>query len=174
MNDHDPAKSMARPAASVAFRYGLAVASVAAALGLAHVFLYFGLPQPFTAFALSAIAITFWSGGTEPGILATVLSSLVRTFFFDPDVDMISRIVYDLLTEAQRLTHTGSFASNIAARAIVHWSPETFRLFGFDLENGVPAFEAVLERIHPDDRDWMVDSFRTSVARRNLPRRSAH
>src|SRR5208282_6888411 len=56
------AKWIARPAASVALRYGLALVSVAAALGLARTFLYFHLPQPFTAFALSAIAITFWYG----------------------------------------------------------------------------------------------------------------
>jgi PAS domain S-box-containing protein len=219
MNHQAPGKRRARPAASTALRYGLALASVAAALGLAQAFLYFRLPQPFTAFALSAIAISFWSAGTKPGLLAAVLASLVRTFFFEPDADIVSRIVYDLvfvifaglmiqatrardelevrvaertaalteaneglrlenaerrhaeamlrrteayLTEAQRLTHTGSFASNIAARAIVHWSPETFRLFGFDPEHGVPSFEAVLERIHPDDREWMIDSFRKS------------
>src|ERR1700758_4527915 len=64
-----------KPAASIALRYGLALVSAAAALGLAQTFLRFHLPQPFTAFALSAIAITFWYGGTMPGILAAVLSS---------------------------------------------------------------------------------------------------
>jgi hypothetical protein len=68
------AKWITQPAASVALRYGLALISVAAALGLAHTFLYFHLPQPFTAFALSAIAITFWYGGTKPGILAALRS----------------------------------------------------------------------------------------------------
>ena len=78
------AKWIARPAASVALRYGLALVSVAAALGLAHTFLYFHLPLPFTAFALCAIALTFWYGGTKPGILAALLSMLVRSFFFEP------------------------------------------------------------------------------------------
>src|SRR5206468_11951189 len=71
-------KWIARPAASAALRYGLAFASIAAALGLAHTFLYFHLPQPFAAFALSAIAITFWYGGTRPGIVAAALGSIVR------------------------------------------------------------------------------------------------
>jgi len=91
------AKWIARPAASVALRYGLALVSVAAALGLARTFLYFHLPQPFTAFALSAIAITFWYGGTRSGILAALLSAIVRTYFFEPESDTISRALYDLV-----------------------------------------------------------------------------
>ena len=47
-------------------------------LALAYTFLYFHLPLPFTAFSLSAIAITFWYGGTKPGILAVLLSLLAR------------------------------------------------------------------------------------------------
>ena len=55
------------------------------------------------------------------------------------------------LAEAQRLTHTGSFAFDIATRTIVHWSLEHFRLFGFDPDAGLPSFEAVAARIHPND-----------------------
>jgi C4-dicarboxylate-specific signal transduction histidine kinase len=88
---------LSQPAASIALRYGLALASVAAALGLAQTFLHFHLPQPFAAFALSAIAITFWYGGTGPGILAAVLSSLVRTYFFEPEANAVSRLLYDVV-----------------------------------------------------------------------------
>src|SRR6202021_498601 len=70
-------------AASAVLRYGLASASVAAALGLASAFVYFHLPQTFGTFALSAIAVTFWYAGTKPGILAALLSSVVRDFLFD-------------------------------------------------------------------------------------------
>ena len=86
-----------QPPASIVLRYGLALVSVAAALGLAQTFLHFHLPQPFTAFALSAIAITFWYGGTGPGILAAVLASLVRTYFFEPEANAVSRLLYDLV-----------------------------------------------------------------------------
>jgi C4-dicarboxylate-specific signal transduction histidine kinase len=88
---------LSQPAASIALRYGLALACVAAALGLAQTFLHFHLPQPFAAFALSAIAITFWYGGTGPGILAAVLSSLVRTYFFEPEANAVSRLLYDVV-----------------------------------------------------------------------------
>src|SRR4029077_18172465 len=88
---------IAWPAASFILPYGLAFASVAAAFGLAHAFLYFHLPQPFAAFALTAIAITFWYGGIGPGVVAASLSALVRSFFFAPEVDLTSRIVYDVV-----------------------------------------------------------------------------
>jgi PAS domain S-box-containing protein len=90
-------KRIARPATSVALRYGLALVSVAAAFGLAHASLYFLLPQPFTALALSAIAVTFWYGGTNAGILAALLSLLVRDYFFEPEINAMSRVLYSLV-----------------------------------------------------------------------------
>ena len=71
---------------SVALRYALGLILVSVALVLAQTFLYYGLPQPFTAFALSATASTFWHGGTKPGILAALISWLVRDSFFEHDV----------------------------------------------------------------------------------------
>jgi PAS domain S-box-containing protein len=85
------------PAASAALRYGLAFASVAAALGLASAFLYFHLPQTFGTFALSAIAVTFWYAGTKPGILAALLSSVVRDFLFDAQTSTENRLLFDLV-----------------------------------------------------------------------------
>ena len=82
---------------STALRYGLALVSVAVAVGLARAFLYFHLPQPFTAFALSAIAVTFWYAGTKPGVLAALLSILVRGYFFESDTSTESRLLYDLV-----------------------------------------------------------------------------
>src|ERR1700681_801440 len=88
---------IARPAVSVALRYGLAGVTVATAFGWAQAFLYFHLPQPFTAFALSAIAITYWYGGTMPGIFAALLSLVVRGYYFEPEISTVSRIFYDLV-----------------------------------------------------------------------------
>jgi transcriptional regulator with GAF, ATPase, and Fis domain/HAMP domain-containing protein len=53
------------------------------------------------------------------------------------------------LAEAQRLTHTGSWAWDVATRQ-VFWSEETYRIFGF--ESGIPVTsEMFLQRIHPED-----------------------
>ncbi len=56
------------------------------------------------------------------------------------------------LEEAQRLTHTGSWAWNVARRENVHWSQEHYRLFGLDPEKDSSSFDAAYQRIHPEDR----------------------
>ena len=56
------------------------------------------------------------------------------------------------LAEAQRLTHTGSWAWRVAGRDALHLSEEWYRIYGFDPENGPPAFEERLQRTHPEDR----------------------
>ena len=56
------------------------------------------------------------------------------------------------LAEAQRLTHTGSWAWRVEGRDALHLSEEWYRIYGFDPENGPPAFEQLLQRTHPEDR----------------------
>jgi PAS domain S-box-containing protein len=55
------------------------------------------------------------------------------------------------LAEAQRLSHTGSWALNVATKRIF-WSVETFQIFGFDPDTTTPTAETFLERAHPEDR----------------------
>jgi PAS domain S-box-containing protein len=56
------------------------------------------------------------------------------------------------LEEAQRLSHTGSWAWNVARRENIHWSQEQYRLFGLDPKNDSSSFEAAFKRIHPEDQ----------------------
>ena len=97
MPESATAKKLTRPGASLARRYGLAFALVSGALLLDFLFLHFNLPHPFAAFALSAIAITFWYGGTKPGIVAVLLSSLIRGFIFEGETSSLSRVLYQLV-----------------------------------------------------------------------------
>ena len=57
------------------------------------------------------------------------------------------------LAEAQRLTHTGSWALDGTTREARYWSEEMFRIFGFDPQQGFPKRDQWLQRIHPEDRD---------------------
>ena len=61
------------------------------------------------------------------------------------------------LAEAQRLSHTGSWAFDLASDKYVYTSEESFRIYGFDPREGLPTREAVFRRIHPEDRNrWKV------------------
>jgi len=56
------------------------------------------------------------------------------------------------LAEAQRLSHTGSWAWDVRSREYVYWSRERYNFFGFDPEqNSIPPFETVCRRFHPED-----------------------
>jgi PAS domain S-box-containing protein len=57
------------------------------------------------------------------------------------------------LTESQRLSHTGSWALDVSNNRYLYTSEEFDRLFGFDSQVEAPTREAVLERMHPADRD---------------------
>src|SRR5215472_10483227 len=63
------------------------------------------------------------------------------------------------LAEAQRLTHIGSWAGNILTREIFHSSDEHSRLYGLDPESGIPSFEDLYKRVHPEDRVGLVKTF---------------
>jgi PAS domain S-box-containing protein len=56
------------------------------------------------------------------------------------------------LAEAQRLTHTGSWARVSATVAMRYWSEECYRVLGFDPRDGLPRFQTFLQRVHPDDQ----------------------
>ena len=55
------------------------------------------------------------------------------------------------LAEAQRLSHTGT--SVLKEGTYSYWSDECYRIWGLDPARGLPDFETVRQRIHPDDRD---------------------
>src|SRR6201998_1512421 len=97
MADSATARKLKWPGASFVRRYGLAFASVAGALLLDLLFHHFNLPRPFAAFALSAIAITFWYGGTKPGIVAVLLSALIRGFIAEGATSNLARALYNLV-----------------------------------------------------------------------------
>ena len=97
MASPEPAKSIARLAMSVALRWGLGPALVSLAFVLAQTFAFFHQPQPFSAFALSAIAIAFWYSGTKPGIFTALVAWLVHVTFLEPDVSPEARLLNGLV-----------------------------------------------------------------------------
>ena len=97
MADRSMSKWVAQPGVRHVLPYGLAIALVTGALLLESVFTHFHLPHAFAALALSAIAITFWYGGAKPGIVAVLMSILIRSYLFEAEISTVSRVLYDLV-----------------------------------------------------------------------------
>jgi PAS domain S-box-containing protein len=56
------------------------------------------------------------------------------------------------LAEAQRLSHTGSWASVPALNEIKYLSEECYRVLGFDPDDGLPRYEEFFKRIYFEDQ----------------------
>jgi PAS domain S-box-containing protein len=71
------------------------------------------------------------------------------------------------LTEAQKLTHTGSWAWRVSDRSLIHVSEEWYRIFGHDPSDPAPNWEQRLDRIHPDDRLFWKNTIERASAEKN-------
>jgi PAS domain S-box-containing protein len=67
------------------------------------------------------------------------------------------------LAEAQRLSHTGSWAWAPATGEIRYWSQESYRLLGFDPHAGPPRFEKFFERLHSEDQVRVRQLFESAI-----------
>jgi PAS domain S-box-containing protein len=70
------------------------------------------------------------------------------------------------LGEAQRLSHTGSWALDVATGQFIHSSEEHHRLFGFDPRAGIPVWKDWARRVHPEDRERTWDRIQRGISER--------
>jgi PAS domain S-box-containing protein len=68
------------------------------------------------------------------------------------------------LAEAQKLTHTGSWAWNVRTGALF-WSQETFRIYSYKPQEGL-TWPQFLERVHPEDRSQIEQSAEMETSKR--------
>jgi PAS domain S-box-containing protein len=68
------------------------------------------------------------------------------------------------LAEAQRLSHTGSWAYDPATEKALYWSDEMFRICGFDPQQGPPTSAMFLERVHAEDHESVDEAMRNAAA----------
>jgi NO-binding membrane sensor protein with MHYT domain/signal transduction histidine kinase len=86
-----------------------------------------------------------------PGV--AVLTSWVDRQFVAQTLELQEEKLHQseaYLSEAQRLSHTGSFGWRVSIGEIL-WSEETFRIFQYD-GTMKPTVELILQRVHPQDR----------------------
>ena len=70
------------------------------------------------------------------------------------------------LGEAQRLSHTGSWALDVATGQFIHSSEEHHRLFGFDPREGIPVWKDWARRVHREDREGTWDRIQRGISER--------
>jgi PAS domain S-box-containing protein len=67
------------------------------------------------------------------------------------------------LAEAQRLTHTGSWAFNPVTGKVTYWSDEMFRIYGMSARNGPPSRDEQVRLTHPEDRVHNLEAVEIAV-----------
>jgi PAS domain S-box-containing protein len=67
------------------------------------------------------------------------------------------------LAEAQRLSHTGSWAWAPASGEIRYWSAETYHVLGFDPDAGPPRFETFFQRLCSEDQERVRELFESAI-----------
>jgi len=100
-----------------------------------------------------------------------VRGNLIGTFQSNTDITARKRAEAALLksqaaylSEAQRLSHTGSFGWSVTTGELA-WSDESFRIFGYDRAIK-PTLELAFERVHPEDRDMVKATLERAITHR--------
>lgn len=66
------------------------------------------------------------------------------------------------LAESQELALIGSWEWDIATGRLA-WTAQTFSNFGEDPDSFIPTFENYTERLHPDDREMMMQTVQGAI-----------
>ena len=106
-------------------------------------------------FSIAALFVTFLSSAQRAAAESLRLSrdDLLAALEHQKQIESVLRHSEMYLTEAQRLSRTGSFGWNVDSGKIF-WSEESFRIFGYDKALS-PTVDMVLQRVHPDDLAFM-------------------
>jgi PAS domain S-box-containing protein len=97
------------------------------------------------------------------------LGKIVRWYGIGTDIEERRRAEQALqrseayLAEAQKISHTGSWAYDVANRRVIYSSEEHHRLFGFDPAAGMPGLDDWVRRIHPDDRETVKQTMQRTI-----------
>src|ERR1700719_1808857 len=67
------------------------------------------------------------------------------------------------LKEGQRLSHSGSWSFTPSGECD-YWSPELYKILGFDPAKGIPSIPDYLKLVHPDDRTIVEETINNMIA----------
>ena len=112
-----------------------------------------GIPADLShAVSISTLSIAGIAAATLIVLGLALLTSWVDRRFAAQALELQEEKLHQseaYLSEAQQLSHTGSFGWRISSGEIT-WSEETFRIFQYD-RTTKPTVELLLQRVHPED-----------------------
>jgi len=120
-----------------------------------------------TSYLLSAIEIGIHHYVLKPvnyvelfGVIDGVLEKLIlQRLVHEQDAKIRSR--EQQLSEAQKITHLGSWEWDAASDQVV-WSDELYRILGLEPEEIGASCQAFLQRVHPEDRAALEESLKSA------------
>jgi PAS domain S-box-containing protein len=91
----------------------------------------------------------------ELGVLARAFNQMAaqlqNSFSSLEQKETESRRMAQILNEAQRIAHVGSWERDLASQSVV-WSEEVLRILGLDPETEVFSYCEFFDKVHPEDR----------------------
>lgn len=98
---------------------------------------------------------------------ATVLTGLLITALQAEQlkIEKDLRISAESLNDAQRIAHIGSWRLDLLTNEL-SWSDEVFHLFEIDSNQYAVTYDAILNAIHPEDRDAVSRAYSESLRNR--------
>lgn len=93
-------------------------------------------------------------------LLVFLVTMLKQQFARHEEDEERLRINEALLIEAQRIARVGSWSYRKAGRHMA-WSPETYRILGFD-KTTPPSPREILKSVHPDDKRRLLHAMSTA------------
>ena len=72
------------------------------------------------------------------------------------------RLTAQRLNEAQHFAHMGSWSFDLESKALV-WSDEVYRIFEIDPNRCEVNYDILMDRIHPEDREMVVNAYQSSL-----------
>ena len=121
-----------------------------------------------TSYLLSAIEIGIDHYVLKPvnyeelfGVIDKIVERIMLKRLVGEQLDRIRRREQQL-SEAQKITHLGSWEWDVASGHVV-WSDELYRILGFEPESIPATYDSFVERVHTGDRETLEKAVRQAL-----------